>query len=86
MAFLRVLGSCHTAAVETYVVEGHVPAEDIVRLLDERPAGANGTAVAGTRRGSPCMEQLNGLVDTYKVIAFNPDGSQSVLSAYAAST
>jgi hypothetical protein len=77
------LGSCHTAVVETLVVEGHVPAEAILRLLDQRPAGVRGIAVPGMPRGSPGMEQPNGAVDPYEVIAFGVDGSQSVFSLYA---
>lgn len=79
------LGSCHTAVVETYVVEGHVPAEDILRLLDQRPAGVRRIAVPGMPRGSPGMEQPNGAVDPYEVIAFGVDGSQSVFSRHAGS-
>jgi len=79
------LGSCHTAVVDTFVVEGHVPAEDILRLLDQRPTGVRGIAVPGMPRGSPGMEQPNGAVDAYEVIAFGVDGSQSVFSRYAGS-
>ncbi len=50
------LQSCHTALVESYVIEGHVPAEDVLRLLSERPA-ATGLAVPGMPIGSPGMEQ-----------------------------
>jgi hypothetical protein len=64
------LGSCHTAMVDGYVVEGHVPAEDILRLLADRPTGVVGIAVPGMPRGSPGMEQPNGVVDAYEVIAF----------------
>ena len=79
------LGSCHTALVESLVVEGHVPAEDILRLLDLRPAGVKGIAVPGMPRGSPGMEQPNGVVDPYEVVAFGADGSQSVFSRYTGS-
>ena len=79
------LGSCHTALVENLVVEGHVPAEDILRLLDLRPAGVKGIAVPGMPRGSPGMEQPNGAVDPYEVVAFGADGSQSVFSRYTGS-
>lgn len=67
------LGSCHTAVVDGYVIEGHVPAEDILRLLDERPSGVKGIAVPGMPRGSPGMEQPSGAVDPYEVIAFGAD-------------
>jgi hypothetical protein len=79
------LGSCHTAVVETYVVEGHVPVEDVLRLIEQRPAGVRGIAVAGMPRGSPGMEQPDGAVDSYDVVAFGMDASQKVFSHYAAS-
>lgn len=50
------LGSCHTAIVGAYAIEGHVPAADVKRLLRERPANAVGLAVAGMPAGSPGME------------------------------
>jgi hypothetical protein len=52
------LASCHTARVEGYVIEGHVPAAEIRRLLRERPK-ARGLAVAGMPVGSPGMESGN---------------------------
>ncbi len=79
------LGSCHTAVVGSYVVEGHVPAADILRLLEERPAGVGGLAVPGMPRGSPGMEQPNGAVDPFEVIAFGADGRKSVFSRHAGS-
>lgn len=77
------LGSCHTALVEGFVVEGHVPSEDILRLLELHPAGVRGIAVAGMPRGSPGMEQPNGVVDAYEVVAFHSDGSRSVFARHA---
>ena len=47
------LGACHTAIVQGYVIEGHVPAQDILRLLAERPAGIRGIAVTECRAGLP---------------------------------
>lgn len=61
------MASCHTALVEGYVIEGHVPAADIQRLLDESPDVA-GLAVPGMPHGSPGME--TGRVDDYAVFAF----------------
>ena len=75
------LGSCHTALVDGLVVEGHVPSEDILRLLAERPTGVKGIAVPGMPRGSPGMEQPNGAVDPYEVIAFGNNG-QSVFATH----
>ena len=63
----RDLASCHTALVDGYVIEGHVPAADIQRLLDESPEVA-GLAVPGMPHGSPGME--TGRVDDYAVMAF----------------
>ncbi len=71
--------SCHTAVVEDYVVEGHVPAEDIQRLLDGRPA-ISGLAVPGMPMGSPGMEGKYN--DPYEVIAFKKGGRDSVFSKH----
>lgn len=64
------LGSCHTAVVEGYVVEGHVPAREVQRLLRERPR-ALGLAVPAMPRGSPGMEaDIN---DPYDVVLVHTD-------------
>lgn len=68
----RGVASCHTALVDGYVVEGHVPAEDIRRLLSERPDVA-GIGVPGMPIGSPGMEGPN--PQPYDVLAFDEDGS-----------
>jgi hypothetical protein len=72
------LWSCHTALVEGYAIEGHVPAADIVRLLRERPrvngAPASGLAVPGMPVGAPGMEQ--GATQPYATLAFGPQGTQ----------
>ncbi|HLT05325.1 MAG TPA: DUF411 domain-containing protein [Pseudomonas sp.] len=67
-------GSCHTAEVEGYFLEGHVPAEDVHRLLAERPA-ARGLTVPGMPAGSPGMEQPDGYVQPYSVELIGEDGS-----------
>ena len=67
------LASCHTAEVGGYVVEGHVPAASIKRLLSERPA-ANGLAVPGMPIGSPGMEVPGTPPDEYAVILFGRSG------------
>ena len=69
------LGSCHTAVVDGYVVEGHAPADVIRRMLRERPQVA-GIAVPGMPMGSPGME--GSYKDPYQVIAFGKDGGTSV--------
>ena len=74
------LASCHTATVGNYVVEGHVPAADIQRLLKEKPAIA-GIAVPGMPMGSRGMEQ-GGRKEPYDVITFTKDGKQTVFARY----
>lgn len=76
----RELWSCHTMEVDGYIIEGHVPAEAIARLLRERPAGVTGLAVAGMPLGSPGME-AGGQIQPYQVIAFGT-GGQRVFAAY----
>jgi hypothetical protein len=74
------LHSCHTAFVNGYVVEGHVPAADIQRLLRDKPRVA-GIAVAGMPAGSPGME-VPGRADKYDVVAFNRDGTTRVFASH----
>lgn len=74
------LYSCHTAFVGGYVVEGHVPADDIKRLLAERPKVA-GIGVGGMPVGSPGMEYGN-RKDRYDVMAFTRDGSTKVFASH----
>ncbi len=69
------LESCHTAVIEGYVVEGHVPADLIARMLNERPQIA-GLAVPGMPGGSPGMESAP--KEPYQVLAIAKDGSTSV--------
>ncbi|MFQ5787600.1 MAG: DUF411 domain-containing protein [Thermodesulfobacteriota bacterium] len=76
----KELGSCHTAVVEGYVIEGHVPVEDIRRLLDERPE-ITGLSVPEMPIGSPGME-LGNKKEEYDVLAISKDGSTSVYSSY----
>jgi len=71
------LESCHTAVVEGYVVEGHVPADVIDRLLRERPAVV-GLAVPGMPVGSPGMEVPNQPAQPYQVLTFDRSGRQAV--------
>lgn len=74
------LSSCHTAKVGGYVVEGHVPAADIQRMLREKPAIA-GIAAPGMPLGSPGME-AGGRKEAYDVIAFTKDGKKSVFASH----
>ena len=73
------LMSCHTAVVDGYTIEGHVPAEAIRRLLAERPEVA-GLAVPGMPMGSPGMEGSR--KDPYDVLAFDRAGNTSVYAKY----
>jgi hypothetical protein len=72
--------SCHTAKIGNYVVEGHVPASDIQRLLKEKPAIA-GIAAPGMPMGSPGMEQ-GGMKEPYNVMAFTKDGKKYVFAKH----
>ena len=74
------LASCHTGEIAGYVIEGHVPADAVKRLLAERP-NAKGLAVPGMPIGSPGMEVPGQPDDTYDVVLFGPTG-QSVFARY----
>ena len=67
-------GSCHTAKIGNYLIEGHVPADDIKRLLRERPR-ARGLALPGMPMGSPGMEVPDGTVQPYTVELVRLDGT-----------
>ncbi|WP_327081066.1 DUF411 domain-containing protein [Polaromonas sp. CG_9.5] len=80
------LGSCHTAQVGGYALEGHVPARDIKRLLKERPK-AVGLAVPGMPVGSPGMDgpEYKGRKDPYDVLLIQANGSSKVYQSYRTS-
>ena len=73
--------SCHTAIVDGYVLEGHVPAADVQRLLKERPAIA-GLAVPGMPIGSPGMEVPSMKPQAYDVVAFDRQGQLKVFASH----
>jgi hypothetical protein len=73
------LSSCHTALVDGYVVEGHVPAADIMRMLKERPK-IKGIYLPGMPVGSPGMEGPNG--DKYDVLALDDAGKVTVFATH----
>ena len=75
------LQSCHTAIVDGYIIEGHVPAADIERLLIERPDIA-GLAVPGMPIGSPGMEVDGAAAQPYDVLAFDKSGNVEVFASY----
>jgi hypothetical protein len=73
------LAGCHTARVEGYAIEGHVPAREIKRLLAEKPT-ARGLAVPGMPAGSPGMESSR--PEPYDVLLVLPDGRHTVYARY----
>lgn len=73
-------GSCHTALVNGYALEGHVPPREVKKLLAQRPA-AVGLAVPGMPIGSPGME-TGGPAERYEVILFADDGSRRIYARY----
>ena len=76
------LQSCHTAIVDGYLIEGHVPAADVRRLLQERPA-VLGLAVPGMPAGSPGMEIPGLSPEPYEVLAFDGSGTTVVFARYS---
>jgi len=74
----RHLQSCHTAKLGGYVVEGHVPADELARLLKEKPR-VKGLAVPGMPMGSPGMEGPR--KDAYDVLTFQQNGKTSVYAS-----
>ena len=73
------LAGCHTAVVEGYVIEGHVPAREIRRLLEERP-DVVGLSVPGMPVGSPGMQGTP--VEHYQVVTFDRSGRKEVYASY----
>lgn len=76
--------SCHTAIINGYVMEGHIPADDIKRFLNQKPSnlkGLKGLAVAGMPIGSPGMES-DKIKQPFTVIAFNNQGKSIVFNSY----
>ena len=77
-------GSCHTALIQGYVIEGHIPVGDIQRLLKDKPQ-ALGLEVPGMKVGSPGMDgpAYGGRHDRYEVLLVLKDGSSKVFNTYA---
>jgi len=73
--------SCHTAIVDGYIIEGHVPVDEIERLLTERP-DIVGLAVIGMPAGSPGMEDESQPLQPFDVLAFDKDGNTEVYASY----
>jgi len=78
----RALMSCHTAVIDGYFVEGHVPANDILKLLKEKPEHVTGIAVPGMPLGSPGMEHPR--PQNFNTIALLTDGTAFVFESHVA--
>ena len=76
----KELASCHTAIVDGYVVEGHVPAADVLKLLKTKPK-VTGLSVPGMVTGSPGME-MGGRVDPYDVMSFDKEKHFQIFNHY----
>jgi hypothetical protein len=74
------LASCHTTLIDGYVIEGHVPVEDVRRLLKEKPANVAGLAAPGMPAGSPGMDVPNS--PPYDVVAFDKSGATRVFATH----
>ena len=79
MGIPEALGGCHTAVIDGYAIEGHVPAREIKRLLAEKPAVA-GLAVPGMPQGSPGMESAK--PSPYNVLLVDKSGRHTVYARY----
>jgi hypothetical protein len=75
------LDACHTGKIDGYVIEGHVPASDIKRLVAEHP-DAIGLAVPGMPQGSPGMEQADGKTQAYDVLLIKKDGTTEIFASH----
>ena len=77
------MSSCHTAIVDGYVIEGHVPAADVKRLLNERPK-ITGLSAPGMPLESPGMQKPGQMPKSYDVFAFDADGKSRIFTRYYA--
>jgi len=76
------LASCHTAIIDGYVIEGHVPAADVQRLLKEKPKDVVGLTAPGMPGQSPGMQPNMLEPKNYDVLAFDKEGKTTVFSHY----
>jgi hypothetical protein len=74
--------SCHTAVVDGFVIEGHVPADDVKKLLNERPANVVGLAAPGMPKKSPGMQPEGEKPADYNVFSFDKEGNTKVFASY----
>jgi len=77
----KKLASCHTAIIDGYVIEGHVPAKDVKRLLKERP-DIVGLTAPGMPMKSPGMQDVGQTPRNYDVLSFSKDGTSKVFTHY----
>lgn len=76
------LMSCHTAVVDGFVIEGHVPAADVKKLLETRPAGIVGLTAPGMPSKSPGMQAEGEMPSGYDVLSFDREGNSKVFASY----
>jgi hypothetical protein len=76
----ETLASCHTATAGGLAFEGHVPLDDVKRLLASNPVGLAGLAVPGMPRGAPGMEMPDGAKDPFEVVGFDRKGNSMIFS------
>jgi hypothetical protein len=76
----KAMESCHTGSVANYVIEGHVPAEDVKRLLAEKPAGIIGLAIPGMPASAPGMDLTP--FQPYAVLTFDAKGTTAVFARH----
>lgn len=74
--------SCHTAIIDGYVIEGHVPADDVKKLLETRPEGIAGLAAPGMPQNSPGMQPEGKKPSGYDVLSFDRQGNAKVFTSY----
>ncbi len=78
----KQLASCHTALIDGYMIEGHVPEAEIARLLKERPADISGLSVPGMPRYSPGMARDGEQYQGFNVVAFDKNDKLSLFKQY----
>lgn len=76
------LTSCHTAVIDGYMIEGHVPESDIAKLLSERPSDISGLSAPGMPQHSPGMAAPGKEYKNFNVIAFDKQGKMSLYKKY----
>ena len=78
----KQVNSCHTAVINGYLFEGHVPEQDILAFLASPPAGAKGLAVPGMPQMSPGMAPAGKKYSGFRVIGFDANGKFSLVNQY----